>query len=194
MSFFNVTISGLESIQEDVNAEIQTIWTKVPKALNNVGREMIVNLQKHIENEWYYGYSPKGYKRRTDDSSLGTPLGSADYMDYSANGGQFEFTYVPKGDHENSLWHTRDGDDLTESIQTGELKGDPPPRPFWNSFLFEQEQSGIINAFAEGMLPDYKVVSDGNDVVGVESESALASGIADYHNYGDDDDTEFLPD
>lgn len=194
MSFFNVTISGLESIQEDVNAEIQTIWTKVPKALNNVGREMIVNLQKHIENEWYYGFFPKTYKRRTDDSSLGTPLGSADYMDYSANGGRLEFTYVPKGDHENSEWHTRDGDDLTESIQTGELKGDPPPRPFWNSFLFEQEQSGIINAFAEGMLPDYKVVSDGNDVVGVESESSLASGIADYHIYDDDDDTEFLPD
>lgn len=176
MSIFNVTISGLDTLEKDFADEIFKIEKKIPDALQTVGDQMIANLQTHITNEWYHGYKPKAYKRRSDDSSLGTPLGSEDYMDAKVIGGNtLDFVYLPKGDHKNKAWHRRDDDELIESIQTGSLKGDPPPRNFWNSFLYDQERVGIINAFISGMAPDYVVIPECDDVEGVVTEGSLAS-------------------
>lgn len=179
MSFFNVTIEGVESIQQDLNNEATQIYQAIPTALHQVGSDMIATLQKHIEEVWYYdhGFYPKEYKRRTDNPSLGTPLGSEKNMAYSVSGTSLDFTYMPTGEHKDKAWHDRDGDDLIVSIHLGKLLGDPPPRPFWNSFVNDEEHNGVINSFAKGMKPKYDVIADGKDVIGIVNESALEGEI-----------------
>lgn len=179
MSFFNVTIEGIESIQQDLNTETTQIYQAIPTALQQVGSDMIATLQKHINDEWYHRYTPRSYKRRTDNPALGTPLGSESNMAYSVSGASLDFTYIPTGEHQNNSWHTRDGDDLIDSIQLGKLAGSPPPRPFWNSFVNDEEHNGVINSFISGMKSKYQVIEEGNprDVIGIVNESALEGEI-----------------
>ena len=173
MFFLKFTVSGLETIDEDFNSEMKKIQGGIPQALQYVGSEMIVNLQKHIFKDWYKKYKPAEYQRRTDDISLGTPLGGEANMDVSVNKDKLEFTYEPTGEHANEIWNTREGDDLIEFLQVG--WDGIPARPVWNNFVREQLNEGIMKSFIKGMSPYVKVIPEGieKDVVFDENESML---------------------
>ena len=191
MSFFKVTVSGLETIDEDFELESRKIEKAFPQALQYVGSEMIVSLQKHIFEDWYKQYTPKVYERRTDNISLGTPLGAEANMDVQVNNNTLDFTYEPTGEHANETYHTRDGDTLIEFLQVG-AEG-IPPRPFWNQFVEEQANSGIIDAFIKRMSPFATVIPEGvgKDVVFDGGESMLQGGMAsNFDNTSDDSDDE----
>ena len=140
----------------DLNIVQIQVNKKIPLALERVGAEMQASLTKHLWNDWYSMYTPKEYLRRTDHPSLGTSILHANTMDIHVNGNSLEFTYTPIGEYpEAPEWHTNDGDRLIESIQTGKLWGNPPPRPFWNNFVNEMAHGDIVNALADA-LP-YKI-------------------------------------
>lgn len=189
MSFFSVAISGLESIDEDFQAEEKKIERQIPSALHFVGSEMIVNLKKHIYEDWYKKYTPKVYERRTDDPSLGQGLRSLDYMDVQVSGKDLLFTYEPSGEHAEEIWHTRDGDDLITFLQVG--TDYMPPRPFWNNFVGEQRDGGIMEAFMRGMKP-YVVIPEGHgkDVVFDGGESELDAAEPSLTFFGNDTEEE----
>lgn len=184
MPLIEVNVQGVNCIETELNRESAKIVENAEKALKAIGDEMISNLQTHIEEEWYKPYTPKAYKRRTDDSSYGTPLGAQDYMKYSVNGLSLTFGYNPSGLHTVKKWHTRDSDELIESIQTAKLKGNPPPRPFWNSFLFEQGNGAIMKTLSDNMLPEYVIIPEDVDLAGLQAESQLNSTDQIYHIYG----------
>lgn len=159
MSFFNVTVTGLGTIDSDVTAEIKDISAKIPPALQYIGSEMTANLQKHIKEDWYTPWRPDAYERRTDNPSLGTPLGSTENMHIAVAGPTHDqrltFTYLPTGEHAEEKWHQRDGDELIKWIQHG--AGDIPARPFWNNFVSEQEHAVITNL--EHAMRPYKMLN-----------------------------------
>lgn len=173
MSFFKVTVSGIETIDEDFELESRKIQAGIPQALNYVGSEMIVSLQKHIFEDWYEKYTPSVYERRTDDTSLGTPLGAEGNMDVFVDKDKMEFSYEPTGEHAKQSFHTRDGDRLIEFLQVGNKY--MPPRPFWNLFVEEQKNRGIMEAFIKGMSPFATVIPEGfgKDVIFEGNESML---------------------
>lgn len=175
MFFFNFSVIGIESLSADFAKEIKGIDKAIPQALKYVGSEMIESLKKHIYSDWYTQYDPKIYKRRTDDPSRGTPLGSEDYMDATVVGKSMIFTYEPSGVHSEEKWHERDGDDLITFLQLE--RGSIPSRPFWNNFVGEQRETGIMDSFAAGMKP-YLVIAEGGerDVIFGAGESELEAG------------------
>ena len=165
------TVSGEETIYQDINGEMQGIYRATTDSLSDVGAQMIPSLQRHIRQDWYLPWgSPKEYLRRTD---MGIPgaLDDPDYMELTHQGLSLTFSYNPQG---NRYWpgHNADGDDLIEIIQTNSGWHFKPskdtrgrkimPRPFWNNFVDEQENSGIINAFIAGMhTRGYEVKAEG---------------------------------
>jgi hypothetical protein len=190
MYSFKVTVSGLETIDIDVQKETANIEKKIPSALRVVGAEMIANLQEHIKNDWYSQYKPKKYKRRTDDPSLGTPIGSEEYMDAQVENNTLTFTYEPRGEHKYKGWHNRDNDDLINFLQVGTEY--MPPRPFWNNFVQDQRDSGIMNAFSQGMRP-YNVIREG---IGIDVLFDIGESELNEESYvvsSSDDDSDELP-
>ena len=187
---FTVTEIGL---QEDVDKALSDIDSAIAPALGDVGNGMIENLQRHIQEDWYEPWGPpKVYLRRTDNPSLGTPLGSPANMDVSVSGHSLTFSYEPTGEHENPDWSTVNGDALIRIIQENEgWKYQPGmdtkgrmifPRPFWDNFVREQEAHGIMEQFTTAMRnakDPFVVVPEGGamDVFGMD-ESLLSPQIA----------------
>lgn len=167
------TITGIEGTEEILPEIENKLKRPINQALNYVGSEMIANLQEHIKEDWYEPWGePLVYKRRTDDISLGTPLGAEANMDSTVRKQQLIFTYEPSGEHENSNWNNHNGDDLIRMIQEndGWTPGWKPKldkqgrmimkRPFWNNFVEDQANEKIAQNFAYGM-PDHQVIPEG---------------------------------
>ena len=181
MNFFNCDISGFDTLEAEVKAECDKIQAKIPEALDEVGALMISKLQQHIKNDWYkHPFRPSIYQRRTDDPSLGTPLGSddKDNMGYdpptlTPDGAALHFYYTPTGEHKEEIWHTRDQDELISFLQMG--NADMPPRPFWNNFVRDMEDS-ILPVLSEGMQP-YLLTGDKTDSFDL-SEFLLPQGAS----------------
>ena len=57
----NVKIEGLD---EEIKDEIAQIKKQIPKALEQVGSEMIESLSRHLDEDFYNKYSPVAYRRR----------------------------------------------------------------------------------------------------------------------------------
>jgi hypothetical protein len=172
MGFFRVEITGLETIEKDYSEEEISIRKQIPKALGIVGSVMINSLQEHVARDVYNQYEPNDYERRIGRNGKYAPIESQEYMDYSILDDTLTFSYEPHGDHWESRWHKRDGDNLIVSIQTGNLAGKPSPRPYWNRFVSEMENGGILSSFASGMKP-FTLQADGNDVIFSGNESML---------------------
>lgn len=179
MNLFKCDISGFDALEAEVKAEYGKIYARIPIGLATVGAEMIVKLKEHIAEDWYTQYQPRKYKRRTDDPSLGTPLGSDENIDVIMGRGstpdlmQMIFIYEPTGEHQNPKWSKRNDDELIEFLQLGNLKKGFPPRPFWNNFVRNVEH-GIFPIFSDAMAP-YRLIPDGTDNLDL-SEFLLAEG------------------
>lgn len=154
-----VTVTGLESIDEDFKAFQKELSAKVAAAMDDVGADMSFALQEHIQKDVYDKYSPKVYQRRSENGSLGRPL-----IDPQANitinnrGEGLSLIYSPTGEHSNASWHTADDDDLIRRIEQksppyfAKAQGKVPPRPFWQNFVNEMtDQDKMAIYFAQAM-------------------------------------------
>lgn len=182
MSFFNVEVTGLDSLDKDFEEHKKAIKKQIPTALGIVGAEMVKDLQAIIEGYFYKSYNPKKYKRSgemKDDSA----------MNYESKINELVFTYEPETGHKGlDAWVQdkpvkgefplpRQPDDLIIWGQHSHFDGtdhEIPARPFWNYFLESQGNEKILDNFARGMLPNYTVVKETGETVDL-SEYALAA-------------------
>lgn len=163
-----ISVSGFDTVQEDIDHAAKDILKRIPSALQTVGNELEEKLKLYAHDIWYSGYAPEKYDRRTDDPSLGTPLAASSNIEKTVNGASLLFSYEPVSDHVKPYWQGRaDGDFLINILQTakgGHWAYHTPPipkRPYWNAFLDDLESGGAINAFIHGMSPDYVVIPEG---------------------------------
>lgn len=155
-----VTVSGVEGLQQELDTEEKAIRTALPSALYQVGGEMVGRLQTFLRDVWYKGYTPKQYERRTDDPSLGISIMDITNILYSANSNSLAFEYIPGGTHAIDYGlPLNTGDELIEAIQTGNLVGNPPKRPFWNMFVEDMQSGFIFDALKRSSFP-YELVSE----------------------------------
>lgn len=169
-----VTVDGEGELWQELAEEEKAIRAALPSALNQVGGEMVGRLQTFLREVWYEGYTPKEYARRTDDPSLGIGITSIANIRYAATGNSLAFVYSPSGAHAiNYGLPLRTGDALIEAIQTGELVGKAPKRPFWNMFVEDMQNGFILEALKRSSFP-YKLVPEvGGDVTFEGDESLL---------------------
>lgn len=189
-----------EGLDEEINNEIAQIEKQIPKALENVGSEMIESLSRHLDEDFYNKYSPVAYRRRYTEG-----LRNKKNMIATVKGRTLQFEYKPSGKPTGTLGQTQnwsdelenwlkqfhktattpifspahEGDDLIVWAQKRHEIGkyEIPARPFWNIFVEEQKNSGIIDAFVVGMLPNYEVIKENGekDLVFDSGESLLQS-------------------
>lgn len=187
-----------EGLDEELNNEIAQIGKQIPKALENVGSEMIEGLSRHLDEDFYNKYSPVAYRRRYTEG-----LRNKKNMIATVKGRTLQFEYKPSGKPTGTLGQTQnwsdklenwlkqfhktattpifspahEGNDLIVWAQKRHEIGkyEIPARPFWNNFVEEQKNSGIIDAFVVGMLPNYEIIKENgeNDVVFDSGESLL---------------------
>lgn len=189
-----------EGLDEELNNEIAQIEKQIPKALENVGSEMIEGLSRHLDEDFYNKYSPVAYRRRYTEG-----LRNKKNMIATVKGRTLQFEYKPSGKPTGTLGQTQNWSDKLENWlkqfhktattpifspahESNDLivwaqkrheigKYEIPARPFWNNFVEEQKNSGIIDAFVVGMLPNYEIIKENgeNDVVFDSSESLLVA-------------------
>lgn len=157
----DINVSGEESIDADFKAFQKELISSVEKAMDDVGADMIEALKKHIETDVYKAYpNPKEYERRSKNSELGRALNDmkANTTVYNKGAG-VSLEYKPTGEHENSAWHTADGDDLIGRIEKKnppyfkKAQGMVPERPFWQNFVNEMiEGEELERFFVSAML------------------------------------------
>lgn len=179
-------------LKEDLEKENQTLKEHVNYALTQTGVEMTYDLISVLRRDWYNKYTPSIYERRTDDPSKGTPLGSIDNFDETYTDPQnqtLHFVYNPTGTHENIDWSNRSGNNLIEWIQKKHEYKIPgseepyltiPARPFWNNFIDEEINGGIMSKFIKAMSPTYQVIEDDDDknrLEAIAAESYLPQDI-----------------
>ena len=169
----NINVTGSETIDSDLNAELENIQTAVVRAMSDVGNLMMESLKKHIVTDVYKAYDPVRYERRSDDSTNGTPLNDLSAVNMtpifdtdSAEkiGGTVGMDYHPTGEHQNYRWHGADDDDLIRRIETGlgydymrtrsktneygEVVSEEiipyPERRFWQKFVDEMTDGGAM--------------------------------------------------
>lgn len=153
--------SHLEGAKEDLEYEKKEIWAASILALGEVGEDMKIALQEHIQKDWHDAWGdPLVYERRTDNPSLGTPLGSEKNMSYSVSKTGLHFRYFPSQQHKNREWSVTNGDSLIRMLQENlGWKWKPSedtqgrmimPRPFWDNFV-EEEETRALSVFITEM-------------------------------------------
>ena len=157
----SVTVTGLETLDEDLKAFQAELAGKVTASMDGVGERMKDALAAHIETDVYGAYSPRQYKRRSEDGSRGKPLSdmTANAKVYNKGAG-LSLHYKPTGDHEIRKWSGVDGDDLIGRIEKKDpmyhfypTEGEIPDRPFWQNFVSEMIEGGALDDyFAAEML------------------------------------------
>lgn len=159
-------------IKEDLKKEHENIKKQVDYALLDVGVELQSDLRERLFQDWYKRYTPNQYERRTDDNSLGIPLGGDENFEIYVKRQTLEFSYEPTGHHANPEWSERNGDNLISWIQAehnyaeeenGEIIQTIPSRPFWNNFVDEIMDGGFMGKFIKAMSPKYNVIPDGTE-------------------------------
>lgn len=182
MSLLKIEITGLDSLDKDLEKIKDEIGTQIPIALGIVGAEMVNDLQAIIEGYFYKSYHPKNYQRRnkmTEDTAF----------DYLSDGNELLFLYEPDTTQQGlDAWVQdkptsgefplpRNPDDLIVWGQYSHFDGtdhEIPARPFWNYFLDEQGNEKILDNFVRGMSPKFKVEKEEGERVDL-SEFSLAA-------------------
>lgn len=203
MSFFNIEVTGIDSLDKDFEKHKKAIEKQIPTALGIVGSEMVKDLQAIIEGYFYKSYTPRHYQRSgamKDDSAF----------DYLADENELLFLYEPDTSHNGlDAWvqdKPTDGefslprhpDDLIVWGQHSHFDGtdhEIQARPFWNLFLEQQGNEKILDNFARGMLPHYTVVKETGETVDLSDSDLPADteNIAPYDANTTNTDDDELP-
>lgn len=183
---FTAKITGLDT---DLRIENDKIKAKAADALVQVSGEMVDSLKDHLYNDWYLAYTPKDYLRRTDFVQFGVPIGGDENLDISVDRSspKLDFYFEPSLMHKIFSPWSDGSDGMIEWIQHEHRYGEVhrgwkiikeakiiiPARPFWNNFVREQQNGGIMSSFVQHMAPQYKVVAKANDKIVDLTESLL---------------------
>ena len=103
----SIRVDGIDTIKQDLNAEILNIQMAIAYALPQVYDETKNRLQDHIKTDVYDKYKPKVYPRRSEYPQFGPPLSDMDanlreYVQTIPQGnmwGSFGLEYLPTGEH-----------------------------------------------------------------------------------------------
>ena len=129
---FNVTVEGLDSLDEDLESLTEKIDTAVTAGLNTVLGDFKDSLASHVQEDAYKKYKPKKYKRTG-------AMGDEKNMTGNVSGNVLDFLY--EFDTESDGNYYEDSDDVIRVVQSGKnyLWGVAiKPRPFWDNFIKEQ--------------------------------------------------------
>lgn len=174
-------VDGIESIDNDFRQFMNTLIVDMFDALPKVMDDAKENLEQHIETDVYKAYSPKVYKRRSENEGLGTPL---NYMEspnvkiISPAGGKVgdklqvttKLYYNPTGNHSVKKWHGVDYNELISRIEKKDPayhwgNDDVPPRPFWQNFVTDMvDGNGLESFFAQHMKEAGETIVQDGDV------------------------------
>lgn len=176
---FSVSAEGLES---EISSALGDVEKKIPGALQFVGAEMQDALVRHLREDWYEAWgAPQVYERDTDKNPA-KGLMSKNRMRVEVNGGNLLFDYVDAKRRSDGSW--TDEDEVIKIIGSNSGWEFQPkkdklgrtiiPRPFWNNFVEEMKNEGIINALVSGMKQQGETVQkDGKDVEFGANESLV---------------------
>ena len=129
---FNVTVEGLDSLNEDLESLTEKIDAAVTAGLNTVLGDFKDSLASHVQEDAYKKYKPKKYKRTG-------AMGDEKNMTGNVSGNVLDFLY--EFDTESDGNYYEDSDDVIRVVQSGKnyLWGVAiDPRPFWDNFIKEQ--------------------------------------------------------
>lgn len=194
-----VTVSGFESVYDDLSDIMRELNNQIDVALIMVGSEMIHNLQEHIQEDVYEAYSPKRYPRRSENPRFGRSLidDSLENMRANVKNSRLDFYYTPTGAHSGTMGdvlnasdfdftpngaakplkpHPVHGNDLIKLIQSGEgydWDVKVGARPFWDRFVDEQLNDKILNTFIANMKPNFTVEMTAEDIIADGTEKDL---------------------
>ena len=161
-----------DKLESNTDIAYNTRRKNVDVVLNVIGGELVHDLQKHINDDFYKQYQPKSYPRRKDHPIFGTALDSEKNFDTNVKNGVLEFYYTPLGFHTGKLRDTLDfdedryspsewnrpikpkpihGDKLINRLEKGEFYDWAPhhfpERPFWTNFVNEENNGKLISHF-----------------------------------------------
>ena len=178
--------TGIDDFDAQLKTFLNTLISEISEAEKSALADAQDALKRHIVKDVYEAYSPTVYKRRSKNSSLGTPLSDMDA--YStviepAGGnvnGNLQVTsrlvYNPQGGHKVQKWHDQDYNSLIGRIE----KKSPaytwgndivPERPFWQEFISEMiDQKELERAFVWALsaneptvIADGKILEEAHD-------------------------------
>lgn len=182
---FNVEISGLGQIMQEYAKEEEEIRKQLSGALKIVESNLRSSLKEHIATDMYEPWAlPLWYVRTggmIDDEAIeSSTKGLRLDFSYEPHWDFPEYTYSAKGERVRE----KRGNELIEVIQTNsgwtwQPKEDTQdrqimPRPFWNNFVREAQNSLIMDGLITN-LSGYTLIPDGNDVL-LDGNEFLAEG------------------
>jgi hypothetical protein len=110
--FFSVTITGEETLTNDLNDFIKGLRDPIWEGLSAAADGMKNSLQAHIQSDVYDAYEPKSYPRRSKYPNYGLALNDLDnkvVLDVSfPNALSMLFNYTPVGYHSGKMQDTLD--------------------------------------------------------------------------------------
>ena len=191
----NIGVSGLDTIDADVKAELNKVVTATFEALKDVQADMKESLAAHIQKDVYQAYPrphfPVEYKRRIE-TGAGTPIIDMEknvdpigpFNRTDANGGGYGtvtitagIDYNPNGYYvDRPDWSNVDENELIDRIEKGKDAAKPyewfpkiisaHKRPFWQKFVTEQTDGNALgDSFVRAMAMRGIVISGDATVI-----------------------------
>lgn len=188
--FFKFSVK-MERLNAEVSSALGDVEKKIPGALQFVGSEMQDALVRHLREDWYEAWGPPLNYGRDTDINPEKSLISKKRMFVEVNGGTLLFDYLDTKRRAKysalngevaGPW--REPDQVIKIISRNagwefepheDLIGRPiMRRPFWNNFVEEMKNEGIINSLILGMKQQGETVQkDGKDVEFGANESLV---------------------
>lgn len=147
-NFFNVTISGEETLINDLNDFVYSLRDPVWYGLSAVADGMTNSLQAHIQRDVYDAYEPKSYPRRSRGNGVrfGLPLNDIHQMVVDhPTALSMSFTYEPSGYHSGKMQDALDAyNSRNEPRARTEARWNQPlkPNPVHGDALIRRIQTG----------------------------------------------------
>ena len=183
--------TGIDDFDAQLRGFLNTLINEIRDASETAIDDARDVLKKHITQDVYKAYSPTAYKRRSDDSAMGTPLSDMDAYSkiIKPAGGNVSgnlvvtsrLFYNPEGGHKVAKWSSKSAKkgkgvnnvDFNDLIGRIEKKSPAynwgqdmvPPRPFWQNFVDDMVTNELLEKrFVEALKGSENVVADGNIV------------------------------
>lgn len=144
---------------EELNAAADDVKKKIPGALQFVGADMQESLMRHLREDWYEAWGEPLVYERDADKRPARSIMSKTRMHVEVDGEKLLFDYMDNKRIASGSW-TED-DQVIKVIGSNSGWQFPPkrdifgryvmPRPFWNNFVNEMKNEGIMQSFITGM-------------------------------------------
>lgn len=129
-----------DKLESNTDIACNTIKKNVDVVLSIMGGELVHDLQKHIEKDFYDEYQPKSYPRRKNHTIFGPPLDDTKNFDTVVKNNVLTFDYHPLGFHTGKIRDTLnfDPDMYPESMWDKPIK----PKPVHGDDLINRLEKG----------------------------------------------------